>query len=233
MAFLLLIETSGIVCSVALSKGYTLLAINESHIKNSHSELICDFTHDVLKKAHADISALDAVVVSMGPGSYTGLRIGVSVAKGLCYALEKPLIGVDTLEAMAFGASTLHNDLPVDVMYCPMIDARRMEVYTALYDSQNKEFMPPSAEIINDASFSDTLQHHKVVFFGDGMEKCRHILQKHQNAYFLDKFQASAAHMISEGFRKYQAQQFEDVVVFEPFYLKNFIAGKPNVKGLK
>jgi len=233
MAFLLLIETSGIVCSVALSKGYTLLAINESHIKNSHSELICDFTHDVLKKAHADISALDAVVVSMGPGSYTGLRIGVSVAKGLCYALEKPLISVGTLAAMAFGATAFHKDLLEDAIFCPMIDARRMEIYTALYDFHNKEIMPPSAEIINEASFSDILQHQKVMFFGDGMEKCKHLLQKHKNANFLDNFQASAAYMVSEGFRKYQVQQFEDIAGFEPFYLKEFIAGKPNVKGLK
>ena len=159
--------------------------------------------------------------MSSGPGSYTGLRIGVSTAKGLCYALDKPLIAVETLEAMAGGLSL--QGIYTDALLCPMIDARRMEVYTALFDTSGNTIKPTAAEIIDENSFAVELTQNKIVFFGDGAAKCRTVLSGSRNAIIVEDFYNSAAHLTQKAYQKYQAGQFENVAYFEPFYLKDFL----------
>jgi tRNA threonylcarbamoyladenosine biosynthesis protein TsaB len=173
--------------------------------------------------------------VSKGPGSYTGLRIGVSTAKGLCYSLDKPLISVNTLQAMAWGMSTLYSQTPdcvKDILFCPMIDARRMEVYVAFYNQNNEEIRATSADIIDEYSYTDILAKQQVIFGGNGSDKCRDILDSYPHASFLNNFQPSAKYMISLAEDRFKKSEFEHTAYFEPFYLKDFVAGKPKVKGL-
>ena len=233
MALILSIETATPVCSVTLAKDNKVLAVKESTKKNSHSEIVTVFIDELLKENQLTFSDLDAVAVSKGPGSYTGLRIGVSTAKGLCYALDIPLIAVNTLQSLAIGAlEDYHLDEGLPVLFCPMIDARRMEVYCALYDKNNREVRETKAEIIEPDSFQTYLETNKVIFFGDGATKCKEVIQ-HQNAVFMEDIFPSATNMISIAIDKFKNQLFEDVAYFEPFYLKDFIAGVPKVKGLK
>lgn len=223
MSLILGIETSTKICSVAISDGGKLLALKEEGGEYSHSEKLTVFIQDILKEAGLQLENIDAVAVSKGPGSYTGLRIGVSVAKGLCYALNKPLISVDTLQAMALGMSKAENaDL-----YCSMIDARRMEVYTALYDSNNKIVESVSAKIIDENSFSKKLKENQIMFFGDGSEKCKESLGGNSNTIFSDKGLPSAQYVNQIALEKFNNQEFEDVAYFEPYYLKDFIATTP------
>jgi tRNA threonylcarbamoyladenosine biosynthesis protein TsaB len=231
MAVILNIETATQVCSVALSSEGEVLQIRESREKNSHSTIITLFIEEVMKSAGLPFSALDAVAVSMGPGSYTGLRIGVSTAKGTCYALDKPLIAIGTLDAMAAGMLTTSQSQ--DFLLCPMIDARRMEVYNALFDSELKQVRETQAEIIGEDSFREELEKHIIVFAGDGAEKCKPALGNHPNARFIDDFYPSAAYMIKLAEKKFQESAFENVAYFEPFYLKDFIPGIAKVKGLR
>lgn len=235
MTKILNIESSTSVCSVALSIEGTVASIQESHSKNSHSELITIFCEKVVTEAGLHFSDLDAVSVSKGPGSYTGLRIGVSTAKGFCYALEIPLIAVDTLSAMAYGMKNTLNyqGSSNEILFCPMIDARRMEVYTALFSDTLAEIEPTSAKIIDKNSFGDYLATHKIIFAGDGAAKCKDILQYQPKAVFIDEFHPSASFLFMIAEQKFLAKQFEDSAYFEPYYLKNFIAGKPKVKGLR
>lgn len=230
MPLILNIETATQVCSVGLSDGLNLLAIRESHEKNIHAASVTVFTEQVLHEAGKAMSDLDAVAVSMGPGSYTGLRIGVSAAKGIGYALEIPLIAVPTLQSLALGAAGLAPEK--DALFCPMIDARRMEVYTALFDRSNRQVRPTEALIIDADSYSDELRGNIVYFFGDGAEKCREILEPQGMIFMKDVF-PSAGIMAKLSFERFRGGQFEDVAYFEPFYLKDFIAGKPRVKGLE
>lgn len=222
MALILNIETSTTVCSVALATGDSLLALKEEDRGYTHAEKITVFIQDVFEKAGKNISDLDAVAVSSGPGSYTGLRIGTSTAKGLCYALNKPLISVNTLQALAVQVKNISNS---DLL-CPMIDARRMEVYCALYDSALNEIQPVTAKVIDETSFSNLLKTRKVFFFGDGSAKCKSALSHQSNAIFLDNISCSAASMISLSNQKYISKQFEDTALYEPFYLKEFIGKK-------
>ena len=165
MSLILSLETSTKICSVAITDGDKLLALKEEGGAYSHSEKLTLFIQDIMAEANLKLEDMDAIAVSKGPGSYTGLRIGVSAAKGLCYALNKPLIAVDTLQAMALGmAENYQSDL-----YCSMIDARRMEVYTALYNSDNSNVEPVSAKIIDESSFQEYLENQQVIFFGDGV----------------------------------------------------------------
>ena len=238
MSLILNIETATGVCSVALAKDGQLVGLRESNTKNSHSSVLTIFIDEVVTASGFSMSEIDAIAVSEGPGSYTGLRIGVATAKGLCYALDIPLIGVNTLQAMALGMALPTTASPkregeISTLYCPMIDARRMEVYCAIYDEKGKEIREIRAEIIDENSFMEYLAKNKVVFAGDGALKCRPLLDKHPNVQFLADFQASAKFMIPLSEEKYSSKKFEDLAYFEPYYLKDFIAGKPRVKGLR
>lgn len=228
MALILNLETSTKVCSVALGKDSELLALKELHDDYSHAEKLTLFIQDALEVAGVTIKELDAIAVSKGPGSYTGLRIGVSTAKGLCYSLEKPLIAVSTLKAMARDPALLPQGEDLGgVLFCPMIDARRMEVYNAFYDKDNKEIREVAADIVDENSYRNILEKHQVIFFGDGAAKCKAVLEKHENALFNDEVFPSAKNMIAISGEKFNRQQFEDVAYFEPYYLKDFVAGKP------
>lgn len=226
---ILQIETATTSCSVALTHNGQTLAVKELNQRNVHAEVITLFIEEVMKAAGKQYADLEAVAVSCGPGSYTGLRIGVSTAKGLCYALDKPLIAIETLKAMADGMQQqLKEDLQQGALLCPMIDARRMEVFTAVFDADGNKVMPTAALIIDQDSFAELLAGHQIIFFGDGAEKCRATLT-HPNARFIDGFANSAAHLTAAAEAKLAAKQFEDVAYFEPYYLKDFIAGVKKV----
>jgi len=232
MAYFICIETATQLCSVALSENDRVIDLRETSRKNSHAEVLSLFVDDVLKKNALQLSDLDAVAVSKGPGSYTGLRIGVSTAKGLCYAGDKPLIAIHTLSSMAAGMIA-RQKLPSDrYLFCPMIDARRMEVYAAFYDGKLNELRKTQADIVDVQSYADFLTTHTVLFFGDGASKCKAVI-KNKHAEFIDHFSPSAAYMAPLVFQAYRNQQFEDVAYFEPYYLKDFVAGIPRVKGLR
>lgn len=228
MAFILCIETSTEICSVALSKDNQLLSIKEESMENSHAEHLMLFIDDVLKEADISINQISAVCFSEGPGSYTGLRIGLSTAKGLCYALKVPLIMLKTLQSMAWGARKL---FPEVSLFCPMIDARRMEVYSAIYDNDLQIIEPIQNKIINADTFNGLLGNQVVVFCGNGVDKSKEILSSYPNSRFSNS-KTSAAFMIELAFQKFQNQEFADIAYSEPFYLKEFIAGKPHIKGL-
>ena len=252
MALILCIETATEVCSVALVRDQQLLGIRESSARNVHSAMLTVFTDEIIKSSGVQFVDLDAIAVSMGPGSYTGLRIGVATAKGLCYALDKPLIAVPTLQAMAVGINyelKIKNyesgdevqsakckmqsaKLKSVALVCPMIDARRMEVYCAVFDHYDQEIRKVRAEIIDEYSFQKFLADNQVVFAGEGADKCKPLLADHPNALFLDGFQASARFMAPLASEKFREKQFENLAYFEPFYLKDFVVGKPRVKGL-
>ena len=225
MSLLLGIETATKVCSIALSKDNELLAIEELGGEYSHAENVTNFIEKVVKKANINFSDIDAIAVSKGPGSYTGLRIGVSSATGLCYALNKPLIAIDTLQAMALRMAKQITDK--NLLFCPMIDARRMEVYTAIYNANNELIEPISAKIIDETSFSQLLTNQKVMFFGDGAEKCKTLFAANENALFNNDVLPSAIEINELAVKKFNNNQLEDVAYFEPFYLKDFIATTP------
>jgi len=232
---ILQIETATTVCSVALAKDGEVLAFKQIDQRNVHAEVITLFIDELLTTANITYNNLDAIAVSCGPGSYTGLRIGISTAKGLCFALDKPLIAIETLESMAQGVM---NDEPLlstfnlpfsTLLFCPMIDARRMEVYTAVINSKGEKIVPTAAEIIDESSFSELLKTNQILFFGDGADKCESTLGANANAKFLLNFTNSATHLTKKAFEKFKAKEFEDVAYFEPYYLKDFVAGKKAV----
>lgn len=231
------IETSTDICSVALSEGDRQLSLVESGQERSHASLLNTFIRQSIAEAGKDIKDLDGIAVSKGPGSYTGLRIGVSTAKGLAYALQIPLLSSGTLESMASGSLKhsrvrqlvdIHQDL---LLLCPMLDARRMEVYAGFYTIKGDCFRKVSADIIDQESYREILEAHPVCFFGNGAEKCKAVLN-HPHAHFIDGVNPTAATMIAPLLHKYQKKQFEDVAYFEPFYLKDFIATIPKKKVL-
>jgi tRNA threonylcarbamoyladenosine biosynthesis protein TsaB len=218
MALILCIETSTKSCSVALSQnGKSLQTIELVSDQYSHSEKLTLFIEKLLQEQKKSFSDLDAVAVSKGPGSYTGLRIGVSTAKGICYAIDKPLIAISTLEAMAFGMSL---QFP-DATYCPMLDARRMEVYCAFYGKLNSDI---EAKVLDEDSFKFQLDKNPILFFGDGANKFQEIC-KHTNATFIANIYPSADNMSVLAQKAFNQKMFEDVAYFEPFYLKDFVAG--------
>ena len=232
MLNILCIETATTICSVALASDRGVLSERKSSEKNAHSAIVTLFADDILMDVGLEYTDIDAVAVSKGPGSYTGLRIGVSTAKGLCYALDIPLISVNTLQSMAKGMADILINEDSSTLFCPMIDARRMEVYSAIFDNNTQEVRETKAEIIEPDSFTEYLRNHKMIFFGDGASKCRDILT-HPNAVFYDDINPSAANMAEIAKEKFKGKRFEDIAYFEPFYLKEFIAGIPRVKGLK
>src|ERR1700712_4178555 len=204
MSLILQIETATTVCSVALAEDGVVLACKELEQRNAHAEVITVFIDDLLKTTGKQYSELAAVAVSSGPGSYTGLRIGVSVAKGLCFALDIPLIAVETLEAMADGIIGQHIFDDNHTLLCPMIDARRMEVFTAVFDADENRIRPTSAEIIDENSFSDLLKNSQILFFGDGAAKCSDVLKSNSNAQIMPGFTISARYLtkrVAEKFR--------------------------------
>jgi len=223
MPAILNIETATEICSVAVAAGGEVI-LKEDQRPNIHSASLTIFIEEILEKAGLQPSSLDAVAVSIGPGSYTGLRIGLSVAKGLCYALDKPLIAVPTLQAMAAGAA-LQDGWPEDVLFCPMIDARRMEVYSAFYRADGSEYREARADIVEEGAYSDILGHFPVVFSGNGMEKCRQFLQ-HRNAKFAGLL-PSARFMTALSDEMYEQRKFADLAYTEPFYLKEFYTPPP------
>jgi len=225
MALILQIETSTTSCSVALAENGKVLSVKELNERNIHASHITLFIQDVLSIAGKAMRNLDAVAVSMGPGSYTGLRIGVSAAKGLCYALDIPLISVSTLKSMAAGILEKLSD--ENVLLCPMIDARRMEVYTAIFDRSLNEISAVEAKIIDETSFADLLSNNKLVFFGDGAAKCMETLSASSNALFEADFVNSAIDLSVLAFEKFEQKQFEDIAYFEPYYLKDFLVATP------
>lgn len=226
MNTILQIETATTACSVAVAINGEVTAVKTINQRNIHAEVITLYVDELLKAEGIDYNALDAIAVSAGPGSYTGLRIGISTAKGLCFALDKPLIAVETLEAMAHGfISSGLVEITPDTLLCPMIDARRMEVYTALFNAEGNRLKATSAEIIDAHSYAMELADNQVVFFGDGAPKFQDVLT-HANAIIVPEFINSAAYLTKTALQKFNAGQFEDVAYYEPFYLKDFIAGK-------
>ena len=219
MARILCLETATTNCSVTLSVDGSVIAFKEDNTPGySHSEKLHVFIEALLTESKVSKSQLDAIAVSKGPGSYTGLRIRVSAAKGLCYALDIPLISIPTLQSLA--AQVSHN---VDVVI-PLLDARRMEVYAAVFNSEVKEIRETKAEILEVTSFNNYLERGEVVFVGSGVEKFQEICT-HENAIFLPSLLPRSQEMAELSEVKYNSQQFEDVAYFEPYYLKDFIAG--------
>jgi len=231
------IETATSVCSVSLSENGRVLFEKNSFDGPSHASLLgvfieevaricnpCVTVHTDYKSARADI--VDAVAVSSGPGSYTGLRIGVSMAKGLCFGWNVPLLNIPTLDILAWKAIQLTGGESPDVLFCAMIDARRMEVYTAIYDCTLRKIQETEAVVVTENSFSSYLEKQKIYFFGNGAAKCKSLIHS-ANAIFIDDLHPLAADMAGLSEQAYSNKRFEDVAYFEPFYLKDFIATTP------
>jgi tRNA threonylcarbamoyladenosine biosynthesis protein TsaB len=232
MSLILAVETATEVCSVALNLDGNIVAVKETAGVNEHSAQLTSFIEEVMKLAGLPLSAVDAFAVSMGPGSYTGLRIGVSTAKGLCYALEKPLIAISTLKALSYQALTHFPELKSEnIILTPLIDARRMEVYMAMYDSSLKELLSEEARIL-DVQGIEEFAEYKIAIFGSGAAKCRDHFSGNERILFPGEVQASATAISMLALEKFEQGLFENTAYFEPFYLKDFIAGKPKVKGL-
>lgn len=220
---ILQIETATSVCSCALSLNGKTIAIKEINQVNVHIEKITLLIESLLKDAGYKFESLDAVAVSMGPGSYTGLRIGVSTAKGLCYALDIPLLAVNTLAAMAQGFIEKYPEHQEGTLICPMIDARRMEVYSAVYDTSLNLVEPVAARIIDEHSFKSLTERNALVLFGDGAEKFIDTFLNNEQIVIVKDFVNSASFLSGLAFEKAQSGTFEDVAYFEPFYLKDFV----------
>ncbi len=230
MPKILLIETATRVCSVGVCDSGGMLSLREEHKPNSHASLVAVFIEEILRELGLKPSDLDAVAVSMGPGSYTGLRIGVSSAKGLCYAIKKPLIAISGPESLALGMRIRKICSDEKALFIPMIDARRMEVYTAVYDAVGKEIKTVDALIITPEIF-DELMPAPLVLGGDGAEKTKEVLRYMGELIFSD-IEPSASFMYQLAIDAYNRKEFADLAYFEPKYLKDFVAGKPKVKGL-
>lgn len=230
MSVILNIETSTEICSVCLSSDNDIIFNRIEMNGPSHAVLLGVFVADAIKFLRQNSINLDAVAVSCGPGSYTGLRIGVSEAKGVCYGLSTPLIAINTLSIVAHGiiekANTDNNTL-----LCPMIDARRMEVYSAIFDTKLNFVRETQADIIDENSYSEFLDKQKVVFFGNGANKCKDTI-KHSNAIFIDHVHPLATDMVHLANKAFNESDFVDIAYFEPFYLKEFVATTPKNKVL-
>ena len=214
------IETSTNICSIAVSEnGQCLFSKSDSEGMN-HAALLSVFIAEAMEFLKSTSKKPNAVAVSSGPGSYTGLRIGVSTAKGLCYGLDIPLIAVSTLEVLTANALQI-TETTANSLFCPMIDARRMEVYAAIYNQEGIIQREISADIIDENSYSEILESHSVYFFGNGAEKCKATLT-HPNARFIDGMYPLAENMIVLAEKAYNEKKFVDVAYFEPFYLKEF-----------
>ena len=230
MANILNIETSTTTCSVALSSDGQVVDHHENYDGLSHATLLSKVIDDALSTANRKEIKLDAIAVSIGPGSYTGLRIGLSQAKGLAFGLDLPLIGVNTLQLLAVTAmfSDFFDD---DVLFVPMIDARRMEVYTAVYNNALEAILQPQPLILDENSFSDLLDKNTLVLMGNGSDKAKGVIH-HNNARFIDSITPEAVNMIALAEKLYREQRFIDVAYSTPLYLKDFQATTPKKKVL-
>jgi tRNA threonylcarbamoyladenosine biosynthesis protein TsaB len=231
MALILNIETATNICSVSIASNGELLGSKESRDDKSHASVLTVFIGELISELQLELPGLDAVAVSKGPGSYTGLRIGVSVAKGIAYGAGLKLIGLPTLQTMAFSVIQKYPRIRSDknILLCPMIDARRMEVFTALYATDNTVYKEITAEIIDPGIFTDILSYKEIWFFGNGSEKCSGVI-RHPNARFIENIVPSSTWMAEPAEKAFQDGQFEDIAYFEPFYLKDFIATIPRNK---
>jgi tRNA threonylcarbamoyladenosine biosynthesis protein TsaB len=229
MALILNIETSTPVCSVALAENDNILALRESSEEKSHAGNLAVFIAEILNEKKISVKDLDAVAIGKGPGSYTGLRIGVATAKGLAYGTKMPLVAVSTLETLVrFALQRIENDkLPfafnANTILCPMVDARRMEVYMAQFNSSGNRLENETAVVIGSDTFSSILASRSIVFFGSGASKCRDVITM-KNAYWIDGMYPSATAMAVLSYRLFQEGCYEDIAYFEPYYLKDFIA---------
>ncbi len=225
MSCILHIETSTDVCSVAVSQDGQCIFTKEDRKGPSHAVTLGVFVQEALSFADSHAIPVDAVAVSCGPGSYTGLRIGVSMAKGVCFGRNLPLIAVSTLQLLCVPV-LLQHELPNDALLCPMLDARRMEVYAAVYDRALKPVRDTAADIVDSHSYEEFLDQHPVYFFGNGAAKCKGQLT-HPNAHFIDDVVPLARWMFPLADKDMACENFKDVAYFEPFYLKEFVASKP------
>lgn len=227
MACILHIETSGVACSVALSENGAVI-YEKTELKGpSHAALLGGFVEGAVSFADSHAIPLDAVALSAGPGSYTGLRIGASMAKGLCYGRGLKLLALPTLKVMAVPVLLRHDDLPPNALLAPLIDARRMEVYTALYNRALQPVVDVRAEVMTPESFKAEAEGRPLYLFGSGAEKCKALLSERKDVHFIDGVLPLAKNMMPLAERAYVQGRFEDVAYFEPFYLKAFVAGKP------
>jgi len=218
LSTILCIETASTNCSVAIGVNGKLLALKEDYDSSySHAERLHNFIKDILAENKLELSDLDAIAVSKGPGSYTGLRIGVSAAKGLCFSLDLPLISVATLTSLA-------NQVENEGTIIPMMDARRMEVYTAVFDKDKNQIEDTSAKILDAESYKKYLDEQIVYFIGSGVEKFKKICE-HPNARYIEDKLPSSSQMVSLATIKHKKSDFEDVAYFEPYYLKDFMMG--------
>jgi tRNA threonylcarbamoyladenosine biosynthesis protein TsaB len=236
MALILSIETSENTCSVALGNEYELIGTMEVRDGKSHASMLTVLINKLLAEKEVQFKELKAVAVSKGPGSYTGLRIGVSVAKGICYALNIPLIALNTLQVMSIGLTQSeflrkHKINEENLLLCPMMDARRMEVYTEFFNTLCEPAGNLQALIIDSTTFRDELDKGQVIMFGSGSAKCNGLIQ-HENAVFIEDINPHASNMISLAYDFYQQNKFEDLAYFEPYYLKDFVATIPKRKTL-
>lgn len=229
MATILNIETSTNVCSTALTFDGQVLTSREDYSGHNHATLLSGFIKDCMEQAKEKNLKIDAVAVSIGPGSYTGLRIGLSEAKGLAYALDIPLIGVSTLQIMTV-AVMFSDFFDENVMFAPMIDARRMEVYTAVYDYALTPLMAPAPLILDESSYHEFLEKGPVIFFGNGAEKARPLLQQNPNANFITEIHPLASNMMALSEKAYMKKDFLDLAYSTPEYLKDFQATVPKSK---
>jgi len=231
MAKILSIETSTGVCSVAYSENGKVIASKELYEANSHASNLTVLIEKLFELENTPaLSEIDALAVSSGPGSYTGLRIGVSTAKGICYALNKPLIAIDSMHILTYPlANKKWDNSELPVLFCPLMDARRMEVYTAIFDSQLTLKEAISAKIVEEDTFDCWLNAHKVIFFGNGADKCKATIT-HKNATFIDDCHPIAANLAPMAEKYFKNNTFENVAYFEPFYLKDFVATTPKKK---
>lgn len=226
MSCILNIETSTNVCSVAVSHDGACIFDKEDHSGPNHAEHLGTFVDEALSFTDNHAIPLDAVAVSCGPGSYTGLRIGVSMAKGICYGRGLKLLAVPTLELLC--VPVLLEELVADdnALLCPMLDARRMEVYAQLFDRSLHEVRPIRADVMEPDTYKEYLDEHPVYFFGNGAKKCQDVIS-HPNAHFISGIEALAKNMLPLAERRMAEERFEDVAYFVPFYLKDFVAKQP------
>lgn len=225
MSCILNIETSTNVCSVALSQDGVCLYEDVNMEGPSHAQVLAGYVKNAVSFADSHAIPIDAIAISKGPGSYTGLRIGVSEAKGVAYGRDAKLLSVPTLKLLTVPILLGHEELPEDALLCPMIDARRMEVYCALYDRALNEIVQTQALVIDSDSFKEHLDKQPIYFMGNGADKCVETIQ-HPNAHFIKNIVPRAKNMIPLAEMAMAKEQFEDVAYFEPFYLKEFVATK-------